>query len=363
MGVINGITEFGKIDMSDRRHSKVRQMCVATAFLMSTWLTAGQAQEAPAFEGGAKVGFDAAIYDFGEVKNGEIIKHRFKIQNEGDQNLKILEVKPSCGCTTAGDWPKVLGPGESGFIPIQLKTDRFRGNLTKTVRVRTNDPKKPTSVLQIKGTVWTPIQIDPEYAAFSRLKSIDAEASKVIKISNHTGQPLKILEVESSNPKFGYELREIKEGNLFELEIKTAPPLVYGLNRSYFKLKTNSQDSPTLSITAHANVAKPVEATPSYLTLPVGTLDKDLKKYITIINNSGGDLVVSEPQIDLEGIEISKQELRTGKYFRYTMVFPKGFEVKENVSGSFRVKTSHEQFKTLEIPLKGYKRPVALPTR
>ena len=33
-------------------------------------------------------------FDFGEVKEGEVISHDFKVLNQGDQTLEIKNVKP-----------------------------------------------------------------------------------------------------------------------------------------------------------------------------------------------------------------------------------------------------------------------------
>lgn len=33
-------------------------------------------------------------FDFKEVREGEVLKHAFKIQNKGDQTLEIIKVQP-----------------------------------------------------------------------------------------------------------------------------------------------------------------------------------------------------------------------------------------------------------------------------
>src|SRR5437667_5920623 len=68
---------------------------------------------------GAKIHFDQPIFDFGKVDSGELIKHEFIFTNMGNQLLEVREVRPSCGCTTAGMWDKHVEPGKSGKIPVQ----------------------------------------------------------------------------------------------------------------------------------------------------------------------------------------------------------------------------------------------------
>jgi hypothetical protein len=44
--------------------------------------------------GGPKMVLKEREFDFGEVKEGEIIEHTFQFFNRGDQTLEIEDVKP-----------------------------------------------------------------------------------------------------------------------------------------------------------------------------------------------------------------------------------------------------------------------------
>jgi hypothetical protein len=41
-----------------------------------------------------KMVLNERIFDFNEVDKGEVIEHTFKVHNHGDQDLKIIKVKP-----------------------------------------------------------------------------------------------------------------------------------------------------------------------------------------------------------------------------------------------------------------------------
>jgi hypothetical protein len=43
---------------------------------------------------GPKLVLKEPSFDFGAVKEGEVIEHAFKVLNEGDQVLEIQDVKP-----------------------------------------------------------------------------------------------------------------------------------------------------------------------------------------------------------------------------------------------------------------------------
>lgn len=79
------------------------------------------------------------VYDAGDVIKGEIIDAKFKVTNTGEYPLHIGDVKPSCGCTTAGKPEEPIAPGESGYIEAKVDTDKTNvGKVTKSVTITTN---------------------------------------------------------------------------------------------------------------------------------------------------------------------------------------------------------------------------------
>lgn len=99
------------------------------------------------------VKFEEYGYDFGEVVDGDMVHHTFKFTNTGDQNLVLIDVKGSCGCTVPEDWPKhPIAPGETGEIKVVFNSKNRVGNALKNVRVEANtDPTVTT--LTISGVV------------------------------------------------------------------------------------------------------------------------------------------------------------------------------------------------------------------
>ncbi len=90
-------------------------------------------------------------HSFGDVTPGTPLTYTFKINNQGDSNLEISEVHPSCGCTTS-DYDKVVAPGTTGGITLVVaKTEAYKGEVTKTATVTTNDPAHPTFTLTLKA--------------------------------------------------------------------------------------------------------------------------------------------------------------------------------------------------------------------
>jgi len=104
-----------------------------------------------AFSAGPRLAIASLEHSFGTVKPGTPLSYTFKIKNEGQSDLEIKSVSPSCGCTTS-NFDKVVAPGKEGTITLAVeKTEAYKGDVVKTATVVTNDPDKQQFVLTLKA--------------------------------------------------------------------------------------------------------------------------------------------------------------------------------------------------------------------
>ncbi|WP_439583937.1 DUF1573 domain-containing protein [Dyadobacter bucti] len=97
---------------------------------------------------------DSSSYDFGTVKEGEIVEHDFKFRNDGEYPLILNNITSSCGCTTP-EWPKEpIGPDETSSIKVRFDTKNKSGPQVKTITVYANT-EPAYSELRLKGIVNT----------------------------------------------------------------------------------------------------------------------------------------------------------------------------------------------------------------
>lgn len=98
--------------------------------------------------------FKEEIFDFGQVieKDGPVI-HQFEFTNALNRPVKVLDVKPSCGCTTPGWSKEAIMPGKTGFIQAQFDPKGRPGFFSKTLNVTTDGDEGGAIVLQIRGNV------------------------------------------------------------------------------------------------------------------------------------------------------------------------------------------------------------------
>lgn len=86
--------------------------------------------------------------DFGKQPQQRSLTRTVLIKNVGKSELHISDVQPSCGCT-AVDFPRVVKPGRVGKINVKLDTGSSPGEHVKTVTIRSNDPERPSVVVDL----------------------------------------------------------------------------------------------------------------------------------------------------------------------------------------------------------------------
>lgn len=97
--------------------------------------------------------FVSKEHNFGEVKEGETVKHAFKFKNTGKTPLVIEEARPGCGCTVP-KWPKEpIPPGGESEIIAEFKTQGQGGGVKeKSITIKSNTNPAET-ILKFKANI------------------------------------------------------------------------------------------------------------------------------------------------------------------------------------------------------------------
>ena len=98
------------------------------------------------------ISFEESEHNFGDIEEkGGKVSHKFTFTNNGKNPLRILSVKPSCGCTTP-DWTKdEIKPGNQGYIIAEYNPKGRPGVFRKSLSIVTNDNQR--ALIFIKGKV------------------------------------------------------------------------------------------------------------------------------------------------------------------------------------------------------------------
>lgn len=233
----------------------------------------------PAFTlfGQAKFEVEGGVtYDWGKVsapKEG-FLEGTIKMKNVGNRDLKLMEIKPSCGCTKTDPDKMELKPGEVSTMKVKLNISQSQaGPITKSITVRwmdkegaevqhmtkvqgvaqntTADTVEKVEYLYLKADIQRPIMMSPmNYFAFQELQ-VGKESKGKIQITNNDKMPITFSDWRADNGLVLNQTQSVtlKPGEKLDLEA-TLIPAVKGNYQAVVVVATTHPDNPTLEIKA-----------------------------------------------------------------------------------------------------------------
>ncbi len=262
-------------------------------------------------------------HDFGTVWIGAKLDHTYRIRNDGDGVLDILDIRVSCPCTTVdADFPRKIAPGETGRITMRLDTARnIYGSFRKSIELTTNVPRARRTDLRFRGRIKEYIERSPVGVGFGRMGTDQTEL-KVVNLTNNTDDPV-ILELIGPPRQgvFAVALSDVRPGTTWRLEIRAKPPYEPYQNRATIRILTGVFEQPVVTVSCTAYVAPRLELKPPYL---VRNVKLGVRK-VRFINNGESPVRVESVDSDDRRIKTSFVEEREGFEYELIVVMPLGF--------------------------------------
>lgn len=250
----------------------------------------------------AQIKFDTISHNFGKIKeDGGTVKYTYSFTNTGDDSLKLINVKPGCGCTTA-DWTKTaIAPGQKGFIIAEYNPKGRPGAFSKAIMVTSNAKNKAQETLIISGEVLPrektktdhyPIAIGNLRFKNNHITFLDTKSTEIktdsLKVYNSW---VKTMNLSIKNiPAF---LKIVPETMILEPEKENYFLFTYnakerndiGMLFDYLKISTNDTLDPEKQITVSANITEDFsQLTPKQLkNAPKIVFDTTVFKFDTIV--------------------------------------------------------------------------------
>jgi hypothetical protein len=200
---------------------------------------------------------DKPIYDFGTLAQGKSIEHIFTITNSGDAPLTIGQVSTSCGCTVADVSARTIPPGKSSEIKATFNSTNFAGNISKTIHVQSNDPKRPVYILTLKGTVFEQLIIAPKQLDLGEIKA-GTRKNTVIRIENRGPKPITVFSAKTAMPQITAKIltKKLKAGATGTISVDITPRKEDRFLTGYLVISTSSLEKPEITVPVYASTTK-----------------------------------------------------------------------------------------------------------
>jgi hypothetical protein len=212
------------------------------------------------------------VYNWGEVPPGKL-HAEIKVKNIGDTPLRILEAKPSCGCTTPSLDDSLLAPGEIATVTLSLDATSRTGPIEKSLTIHSTDPETPYRFVRLQADIKRSLTIQPStyFIVTGATKGVEIAAAP-LHIINTGKNPFTVsppvLASGNVTARFAMtEPRELQPGDTLELPVWVTPNdanMLYGA----ITLKTTNPENETLDLGLTGTMAPPQTATPAQSATP-----------------------------------------------------------------------------------------------
>lgn len=234
--------------------------------------------------------FDEKDHDFKTVARGSDTVHRFEVTNKYKEDIRLLSVRSSCGCTTPSLESKDLKSWEKGYVVAKFNTRTFTGIHSATltvdieVRSKTVSPYRGQVQLRVHGNIRGDIVFEPGSLFFG---DVDQGVSTERKVSvSYSGRSSwRIQDVRSASDNLEVELTERRRsGNrvVYDLMARLKPNANPGLIKEQLVVVTNDGGNPRVPIDVEGRVIPEISVQPINLVFGVVTEGQRADKRIVV---------------------------------------------------------------------------------
>lgn len=320
---------------------------------------AGQGATNPSAPSGPKpkLKVDNLTHDFGTTWVDQELKHICKISNVGDAPLEIERITPGCGgCTTVGEFPRRLEPGQTGEVPLQMITSKLMGKYSKIVQIHSNDPASPVTTLTFTGECKRYIRVEPNYVGFPPIRDQQPH-EQIVTITNNVEQPLKVtMDATQTPPGFKFDLTETQSGREFQLKVATVPPYKQGMMRGQVVLNTNFEGQKTIEIEFSAHVPPRLDVNPPTILLQdlaprENRPNQTVTRIIRFTNNGEQPVKLLEATANDAALQLQVDPQADGKSYFVRVQMPQDYQPPAN-GAAITLKTDDEEQPTITVPIR-----------
>lgn len=196
-------------------------------------------------------------YDFGEILQGAQVEHTFRFRNAGNEILEIGNVRSSCGCTAVMLSARRIAPGDMGELQVTFDSSRFRGAVTKTISLESNDPQMRELSFNLYGQIRAELVLIPERVRWGKVAA-GSPLESVINIVNQGKIDVVLQEPRMSSPDLSVTLSSMLLPAGGQVQLQVTGTFASGKSRlgGYVIIPTDHPNASQLRLPVSARLAK-----------------------------------------------------------------------------------------------------------
>lgn len=170
----------------------------------------------------------------------------FKVVNEGDKPIRILEAQATCGCTVPEYSKENIAPGDTASLKVTYAATGRPGKFSKNVYVKTSDEPSVRKTLTVSGVViGASATICSRYPADAGKIKLQSSSAGFGEVKRGKFKTVFISMYNQSSDS----LKPLVEGLPAYVSSQITPPVVAPGQQAQLALTLNSHDVPEWGIT------------------------------------------------------------------------------------------------------------------
>jgi hypothetical protein len=217
--------------------------------------------------------FSATSHNFGTVAKGSKTEYRFVFRNVYKEDLHVVGVRTSCGCTSPEVTVRDLKTHETGEVVAKFNTRTFLGQHGATLTITFDKPYYAEVQLRVAGNIRGDVTFEP---AFVDLGNVDLGkgAERSVRVTHVGSTPWEIKDVRSANANFEVSLSKPTHSSnqsAYDLTVRLKPEAVAGYVNGQLILVTDDPRAAQIPMDVEGRVVAEVTVSPQLLAL--GTVE------------------------------------------------------------------------------------------
>jgi hypothetical protein len=258
-------------------------------FFVAIFCVAGLAAESARAEAWVAKMFEEREHNFGAVARGADTVHRFPLKNIYKQDIELVSVRSSCGCTTPSIENKLLKTYDVGYVVARFNTRTFTGmhGATLTVEVRWNDngvTRRGETQLRVNGNIRGDVVFKPGAIEFDVVDQGTA-AQERVEVTYAGRSTWRIVDVRGASDDFEVELTQKQRysGRVgYELLVRLKESAPAGYFNEQLVLVTNDDQTPRIPIHVAGRIISQISVAPESVLLGNVTLGGQVSKKVIV---------------------------------------------------------------------------------
>ncbi|MEX0669319.1 MAG: DUF1573 domain-containing protein [Pirellulales bacterium] len=230
----------------------------------------------------AKKMFSVTSHNFGTVAKGSKTEYRFVFRNAYKEDLHVVGVRTSCGCTSPEVTKSDLKTHETAEIVAKFNTRTFLGQHGATLTVTFDKPFYAEVQLRVAGNIRGDVTFEPPFVDLGNV-DLGAGAERSIRVTRVGSAPWDITDVRSANPNFEVSLSKPTRSpsqTAYDLTLRLKADSPAGYMKGQLILVTSDPRATQIPMDVEGRVVAAVTVSPQLLSFGAvkcgGTVTKNV---------------------------------------------------------------------------------------